>query len=613
MLMRVSGEIFSRNEDPWTRRTQMSSIEEAIRWKFESAIKMTDMNEANEALRDIVAEHGIGVAILVAWQHGLQIGHIPLTLNRDHDVRNAPKVQIIGSDEGCPYMFVHVPVRQYRRSTDKLVEYGILNPNADPALFVYHEDGLVGTFSILNPESKHLTEESVAEILRALAQQGVLVRANIDNRQIQFKDLSVKRRIESSGKQVYVRVDHHSLERENIRLPTALDREEVWDYVISSLKFRFACNYCSVQALSPRQATINSAYAPTRGQHEDEQATVRNYQLGFTFAPVGHPGAVCHFLAWDFPHISDLVMNMEPQSYSFSDLIRLVRVINRDITEFCRDNGVHTLPENISGACNHWAGNSIYHQHYQFFRIAHLPLTSVGETSELLATYQDVEVRRAPATWQTPAFLIRSLRAGGDEDVMKVADRVAREWRVLNKDEDRSYGDEIVIKNHTQNILVTIEANQLTAIFIPRYRLKVDTEGIGNAIQKSNAGILEMMGYLVIDEPADFDVIRGMSRQEQKSLGDSWLSELAPDPDTVQEFEENVKICLSTAVDPYEQRIDELLVNKLGDWRSKAQNLVFNIQHDGLLDAKQREHLYRELAWAVLESAAVDVIQPSTE
>ena len=42
----------------------MSSIEEAIRWKFESAIKMTDMNEANEALRDIVAEHGIGVATL---------------------------------------------------------------------------------------------------------------------------------------------------------------------------------------------------------------------------------------------------------------------------------------------------------------------------------------------------------------------------------------------------------------------------------------------------------------------------------------------------------------------------------------------------------------------
>ena len=244
-------------------------------------------------------------------------------------------------------------------------------------MFVYHEDGLVGTFSFLNPESANLAKDDIAEILRALALQGILVPANIENRQIQFKDLDVKRRIEASGEQVYVRVGHHPITRQNIRLPAGYDyREEVWNYVLKSLRYKFECNYCSAQALSPREVNINSAHARTQDGQADEQATVRNYQLGFTFAPVGKPDDVCHFLAWDFPHISDLVMNMEPQAYSFSDLIRLVRVINRDIALFCRRNGVQTPPVQASGGCNHWAGNSIYHQHYQFFRIAQLPLTA---------------------------------------------------------------------------------------------------------------------------------------------------------------------------------------------------------------------------------------------
>jgi hypothetical protein len=494
---------------------------------------------------------------------------------------------------------VHVPVRQYRRSTDKLAEHGLINPNADPAMLVYHEDGLIGTFTFGRPQPAGLRPDDLAEILRALAQQGILVPAHVENRQIQFKDLDVKRRIEAAGEQVYVRVDLHALSRRAIHLPAGYDREEIRNYVLRSLQFRFACNYCSVQALRPHEVTINSAHARTRGPQRSPQATVRNYQLGFTFAPVGDPDDVCHFLAWDFPHISDLVMSMEPQAYSFSDLIRLVRVIDRDITIFCRRNGIAAPPRHVSGGCNHWAGNSIYHQHYQFFRIAPPLLLATGR-SEVLVTYRDVEVRRLGASWPAPAYVIRSGRAGGDADVMKVADRVANQWDVLSESEDRSFGNHIVVRDHTQNIFVTIDGDQLTAIFIPRLRSKVSTSHPGNMIQKSNAGVLEMMGYFVIDEPADFRIAAGMSAAQRKALGDSWLTELRPPDAAVAEFEESVTACLSTAVDPYEQRIDELLRHRSGDWRAEAQNLVRDFQHDGQLSPRQREHLYRELIWAVL-------------
>jgi hypothetical protein len=221
-------------------------------------------------------------------------------------------------------------------------------------------------------------------------------------------------------------------------------------------------------------------------------------------------------------------------------------------------------------------------------------------------TYQNVEVRRLPSFWPAPAFIIRSLKPGGDEDVMKVADSVAREWRVLSEGEDRSFGNEIVIKNHTQNIFVTMDDDRLTAVFIPRLRSKTSTTRAGNAFQKSNAGVLEMMGYFVIDEPKDFRQLELMSPVQRKALGDSWLSELSPPGDTVREFMENVRVCLSTAVDPYEQRIDELLGNRLEGWHARAQNLVFSFQHDSRLEPKEREHLYRELVWAVLEATEGD-------
>jgi len=525
----------------------MNSVEQAIGARYREVIAQTDMNQVSEEVRRIAAEDGLGVAIGVAWQHGLRIGHIPLTGGDAPEHAPGPpaapgsQIRGIAASDDCPYAFVHVPVREFRHDKAELMRRGIMNSHADPALLIYHEDGLVGTFSFGLPRPAALPDEEIRELLGVLERQGLLARANLSSPQVRFKDLAARERIETSGEKVYVRVEKHSLDR-GVRLPARLDREAVRRYLADALRFRSACNYCSVQALNPREATIHSArlggYA---GQPQDDLAAVRNYQLGFTFAPVGDPRTACHFLAWDLPHINDLVVTTEPQAYPVSDLARLVSVINGDIRGFGRERNADPGPVPISGVCNHWAGNSIYHQHYQFFRIAGVPLAAVPVTTRPLAAVQDVQVRKVGTLWPAPALLITSSRAGGEEDVARVADWLAREWQALSDGDDFSYGNGIAIKNHSENVFVTIDGDRLAAIFIPRSRRRLSTSDPANPIQKSNAGVLDMMGYFIIDDPGDFDVAAGMQPGDRKKLGDSWLAELAPDAGAIAEFEANVR------------------------------------------------------------------------
>jgi hypothetical protein len=187
---------------------------------------------------------------------------------------------------------------------------------------------------------------------------------------------------------------------------------------------------------------------------------------------------------------------------------------------------------------------------------------------------------------------------------MKVADKVAREWRVMTdrKDEDPEYGNKIIVGNHTQNTLVTILNDQLVAVYIPRVRSRVTTRNDQNLVQKAQAGVLEMMGYFIVDEPGDFRIIDGMPERDRRDVGDSWLSELSPGRDKIAEFEDSVKICLSTDIEHYEQRIDDLITDRPKDWRTKTRDLMVGVQEDQTLDSAQREHIYRELIWALLES-----------
>ncbi len=587
----------------------MTSVEDAIRAAYPEVIASKDMNEVTDRLRGIAQEAGLGVALLVAWRHGLEIKYIPQT---KRDAGGSPSEQgacVISADGECPYTYVHVPVRLFRNDKAELERRGIMNPNADPAWFIYHEDGLVGTFSFHEPASVGLSEADIKDILHALAQQDILVRANINNRQVQFKDQAAKRRIEESGEEIYVRVENRELSRCNARLPGKHNRSEnVWEYIQRQLLRRSACNYCSVQALTPRQATLHSADAFSQAVLErydpdsHDLATVRNYQLGFTYSPFGDPRKVCHFLAWDFPHINDLVINMEPQVYSFSDLIRLVRVINQDIQSFCTGAAEPFL---ISGACNHFAGNSIYHQHYQFFHIPDLPLLSAVADAQPFVIHNGVEVARIDKSWPSAAFLIRSRDRSQDAAVMAIADRVAREWRLLNEGKDDRYGNRIAIDNHTQNIFVTIDGEGLVAIFIPRDRRRLNALhvlGEKKKFAKNNAAVMEMMGYFMIDDPEEFKAIDEMPASDRKALGDSWLTQLCPEKDIVQELEDNVRISLSDETWPHEEQLDKILAGAQRSAVGEISKLAANVRHDGSLKEPQRIHLYRELLSAVLGS-----------
>ena len=547
----------------------------------------TDIREVNRRLRNRAGEPaGLGVTILAAWAHGVGVEHIPQVIDgKKLAVKSTPR------ETDRDYEFVRVELRDYRNDKLKLRELGIQDGNPDPLRLAYHEDGLVSILSFPDHRSHDLSDSDTRETLRALNQQGILVKAHINNRQIQFKDFSVRQLIEASGEEVYV-VDHNALERAEFRLPAGLHRKDIYDYVVNVLRSKKECNYCSVHALNPKEVTIDSA-------HVKNLATVRNYRFGFTFAPFGDPLEVCHFLAWDTPHISDVVMNMDPQAYSFSDLIRLVRQINHDLEEFKRKQLLEGPLEPISGMCNHWAGNSLYHQHYQFFQISHLPALSEEELRRktLVAEYQGVSVHRL-ADWKAPLYIIESssLSPASEDDVMLVADRVAREWDLLSEGFDDSYGNGISIQFHSQNIFATIGSDsQLRAVFIPRHRRKRNAES-ASGLRKLNAGTLEMLGYFIIDSEKDFDTIQvGMSSDERRQLGDAWLSQLSPDSEIIHQFESELSTALTPSVARYQPRIDAM-VNGMGDHLGRSIcDLASVIQRDGQLGDSGRAHLYREL------------------
>lgn len=589
---------------------------------------------ATEKLHQIAARYGLGVAILAAWCHGLEVGHIV----REGDLKKpdgSPEgpIDTIEPDPagGCPYFFIHIPVRKYRGVNKQLEDLGIMNNKTDPTDRIYHEDGLVSILSFPRPRKVEkgpelsLSDDQIAEILDALSSGGYLLKANLNNRQIQFRNEAAKRKIRSTGGPVYVVNKMPDWDR--VRLPSGLLNEEIREYVMGVLGKKRSCNYCSAQAQNPREVTVHTTPLPALAGFGDDEPpkhevlrTVRNYQLGFTFAAVGKPEEICHFLAWDFPHINDVVMSMEPHAASFSDLVTLVQVINYDIRQFCRTDK-HRPPEPgpIYGVCNHWAGNTIYHQHYQFFRLPYVPLLDGSYQWKLVADNREVEVFEVGPEWPSRAFKIKAKGCGQDAAVGKAADRMAREWRMLSEESDLTYGNGISIKNHTHNGFVAQEPDGLVAVFIPRHRRKLDAsarvprpDGSAKDLVKKNAGVLEMLGYFVIDNPDDFELIKDkkvINGEKRADLARSWLRELTPAKGTIAMFRKNIGICLKDGVSDYEAEIDKIYGNasegSFDELRESAAKLALHIQGDKKLKAVWRGHLYRELLAAMLESGGM--------
>lgn len=581
----------------------MPTLQEALERLFNSEscrlISETNMEIVGEMLRDVLAEHGIGVAVNVAHLHGLKIGHIPI-VEGEKQIETVPDAS--SPDRGDAFLFVHIPIRRIRGNKAELRRLRIMNPKADPVEFIYHEEGLIGTFSFdlnaINAGGRGpYTVADISTILRHLELQSILIRADVNNRQIQFKNTASKRLIERSRRPVYVKIDSDHLREDAIILPQRYEplRSIIWD----TIQYKSSCNYCSVKVLNPREATIHSTPVHAVSEPQGQvRATVRNYRFGFTYAPLGDPRTACHFLAWDFPHINDLVMNMDPQSYSFSDLIKLVSVINSDIREFCVRYDIDGEVAPVSGVCNHWAGNTIYHQHYQFFRLPNIPVLN-ARPKRTLASLGSVTVTRLD--WPMPVYEIQTCPDGGsdDENLMFVADMVARHWEDLNADRthhdhdeyDRRYGNGILIKNHTQNIFVTQQEGRTRALFVPRLRLDgklrasaflevPSPEGTGakraaaerRMMVKNNLAVLEALGYFVIDDPADLEPLKRVTPEQRNRLGEEWLKAVSPFDGCIEAFEALLAVRLMPQVIHYERQLDA--ASKLPTRRERIDGIV---------------------------------------
>lgn len=528
--------------------------------KKKRVISEQNMRLVGEALRDILSEHGLGIGVMVAYLHGLKVGHIPI-IKGDSDKVLRKQSETIHEKGKDDYIFAHIPVRGISSDKAELKKRGIMNEKADPIEYIYHEDGLIGVFSFdlekMNQEcGESFDEKDILTILINLGVVGILIPTNVNNRQIQFKDNEAKTIIEKSREKIYVKSDR-SLNENALFLPKKYNSPKVKNFILNVIRYKGPCNYCSVKALNPLEATIHST-PPNETEPEGQlRATVRNYQFGFTFAPFGDPNDVCHFLAWDFPHIHEQVKNMDPQWYSFSDLIKLVTIINRDIAKFCEAYRMKKLPS-IKGVCNHWAGNSIYHQHFQFFNLPEIPVLGRQPVKDV-AKIEGIVVRRLD--WPMPVYEISSSIEHSDQ-IMSVADSVARIWEFINKGYDLSYGNGIRIKNYTQNIFVTQEKGSIRAFFIPRHRNKISatwysTDGKVN-IKKKNIGVLETLGYFVIDSSGDFEALNRMGPTDRNNCGEFLLSKIAPFQES-DEFESKLSGLVSPELEQFNHRLNDAI------------------------------------------------------
>lgn len=557
-IIQKATEPSTEGNNKYGNQSEIRLVQNILEERYSSVIYERNMQLVGEAMRDILSEHGIGIALLVAHLHGLKVGHIPQVA--DISEQDLKQVEII-HDKNDRYTFVHVPIRLIRTDKNELIKRGIMNKKADPTGFIYHEDGLISNFSFdldtMNKVCKtSFSDEDISTMLEHLALHGILVPANVENRQIQFKDDSAKNTIKQSEHVIYVKYDDRPIRKENLILPERYDSSEVRDFIANIIRVKSACNYCSISALNPLEATIHSTPLRTKEPHGNERSTVRNYQFGFTFAPFGDPSAMCHFLAWDFPHINEQVNNMDPQEYSFSDLIKLVTVINADIEKFCQAHEIENIPK-VSGVCNHWAGNSIYHQHYQFFILRDVPALLNKPSGRVVTNIGGVKIQAID--WATPLYEISSSIEDDNKNIMFVADRIANNWEELNDGFDISYGNGIKIKNHTQNIFVTQEGKKTRAIFVPRLRNKLHAkaQASDHVIEKKSTGAMEMLGYFLIDNKNDFEKLKNLLPENRNEIGRVLLSQVAPPRDRIVEFEKRIAERLTPRVIHHELRFEK--------------------------------------------------------
>jgi hypothetical protein len=323
--------------------------------------------------------------------------------------------------------------------------------------------------------------------------------------------------------------------------------KQMWDEsrIVSHERDHQPCFYCSCSEMNPSEVVVTLDGAGC--------GLSRSYELGFTFAPFGDPLSVMHFLAWDSsekPHS----MNLTPRTVS--DLVQLTQQINVSISTFFAGTGVEDFPV-IDGVSNGWAGNSIYHQHFQFFQPEFtLPIGATNlPRGEPLLKRDDVEVHRL--SWETAIY---KLVADDPINVGRIGNEIAGAWLRLGgakKVGYKEFPDGYVVSEdekvpvHTQNLYVPGADSGRTAYILPRDRRRVDFEPgraefvnkqAGRKAQsKRNIGVLEATGTALFDEAASFDEMATWGPADITAQVDKMARAVQPERDAVNRLERSIR------------------------------------------------------------------------
>lgn len=289
------------------------------------------------------------------------------------------------------------------------------------------------------------------------------------------------------------------------------------------------CYYCSAPEINPTEVVVDIS--------GKRLGLSRNYSLGYTYAPFGNPLSVMHFLAWD--HSSN-PLDMSRTPMTVSDLVEMTRLINITIRIFFGGTEITDFPV-IDGVSNGWAGNSIYHQHFQFFQPEYeSPIVDKFLVSKRPLVERD-DIRINKLSWPTPVYMVT---ADDSINVGLVGNDMAGIWRLQGiKNANRA--------THTQNIYITGEELGKKAFIILRDRDKVDfepsdTQYVDDKKQKKaqgkkNIGVLEASGVIIVDNDASFQEMGAWEPLEISEQVKLLATAIAPEEEKVTHFEYTIK------------------------------------------------------------------------
>ena len=337
------------------------------------------------------------------------------------------------------------------------------------------------------------------------------------------------------------RADNEKLAEHNIAKPNNMLNQS---NLIRHNGDKWNCRYCSAKEMFPCEVIVNVNGAGL--------GLSRNYNLGFTYAPFGNPIKVVHFLAWDS---SEKPLNMNRTPVTVSDLVILTRKINISLVNFFAGTGITDYPV-IDGVSNGWAGNSIYHQHFQFFAPEFdMPIRSENLINrQAILSREDVRIHRL--SWNLPIYKIT---ADESINVGLVGNDLAGIWRLMSNVQilhpgDTSYDgfqveEPTEMRFHTQNLYVPGDKAGKEAFILLRDRRLIDFDPKDVHIDKArkvmaqakkNIGVLEASGIMIADDPKSFAEASTWNPAEVSAQIDKMVEAVCSNSKKIAEFEKGI-------------------------------------------------------------------------